>query len=168
MERSGSSLRVARSACVQDHSRTIPCAWHQAVCDRSAAHRAEATAWEFVILRIYEEGERIPVTIENSDPEKGHHQHRGPIGRQNDEPAELAPHRRFDSRRGRPIGETVRDRELRHSGRGGWRRWNRAMAYPTAAALKRAGNRVLSIVGARTKELVVLEHEMRAVSDVLM
>jgi ferredoxin/flavodoxin---NADP+ reductase len=26
---------------------------------------------QFVILRIYEQGERIPVTIENSDPEKG-------------------------------------------------------------------------------------------------
>ena len=25
---------------------------------------------QFVILRIYEEGERIPATIENSDPEK--------------------------------------------------------------------------------------------------
>jgi len=42
------------------------------------------------------------------------------------------------------------------------------MAYPTAAALKRAGNRVLSIVGARTKELVILESEMRAVSDALL
>jgi ferredoxin/flavodoxin---NADP+ reductase len=31
------------------------------------------------------------------------------------------------------------------------------MAYPTAAAMKRAGNRVLSIVGARNKELVILE-----------
>jgi ferredoxin/flavodoxin---NADP+ reductase len=28
-----------------------------------------------------------------------------------------------------------------------------AMAYATASALKRAGNRVISIVGARTKEL---------------
>ena len=26
---------------------------------------------QFVILRIHEEGERIPVTIENSDPERG-------------------------------------------------------------------------------------------------
>jgi ferredoxin--NADP+ reductase len=43
-----------------------------------------------------------------------------------------------------------------------------AMAYPTAAALKRAGNRVISIVGARNKELVILEPEMRAVSDALM
>ena len=43
-----------------------------------------------------------------------------------------------------------------------------AMAYPTAAALKRAGNRVISIVGARNKELVILEREMREVSDALM
>jgi ferredoxin/flavodoxin---NADP+ reductase len=37
-----------------------------------------------------------------------------------------------------------------------------------ASALKRAGNRVLSIVGARHKELAILEPEMRAVSDLLM
>jgi ferredoxin--NADP+ reductase len=42
------------------------------------------------------------------------------------------------------------------------------MAYPTSAALKEAGNRVISIVGARNKELVILEKEMRAVSDALM
>ena len=43
-----------------------------------------------------------------------------------------------------------------------------AMAYPTAAALKGAGNRVISIVGARSKDLVIEEQEMREVSDVLM
>jgi ferredoxin--NADP+ reductase len=43
-----------------------------------------------------------------------------------------------------------------------------AMAYPTAAALKKAGNRVISIVGGRTKDLVILEPEMREVSDALM
>ena len=43
-----------------------------------------------------------------------------------------------------------------------------AMAYPTAAALKQAGNRVISIVGARNKELVILERELREVSDALM
>ena len=42
------------------------------------------------------------------------------------------------------------------------------MAYPTAAALKRAGNRVISIVGARNKQLVILESEMRGVSDALL
>ena len=40
-----------------------------------------------------------------------------------------------------------------------------AMAYPTARELKRAGNKVISIVGARSKELLVLEDEVRAVSD---
>jgi ferredoxin--NADP+ reductase len=40
-----------------------------------------------------------------------------------------------------------------------------AIAYPTAVALKQAGNRVLSIVGARTKQLMILENEMRATSD---
>jgi ferredoxin--NADP+ reductase len=40
-----------------------------------------------------------------------------------------------------------------------------AMAYPTARELKRAGNNVISIVGARNKALMVLEDEVRAVSN---
>jgi len=40
-----------------------------------------------------------------------------------------------------------------------------AMAYPTARELKRAGNRVISIVGARSKDMLVLEGQVRAVSD---
>lgn len=122
---------------------------------------------QFVILRIYEEGERIPVTIENSDPERGtisivvqsvgkttHLLNSletgdsildvvGPLGK----PSEIANY-----------GTVV----VVGGGVG------TAMAYPTAAALKRAGNRVLSVVGARTRELVILEKEMRAVSDALM
>jgi ferredoxin--NADP+ reductase len=43
-----------------------------------------------------------------------------------------------------------------------------AMAYPSAAAFKRAGNRVISIIGGRNRELVILEQELRAVSDALM
>ena len=42
-----------------------------------------------------------------------------------------------------------------------------AIAYPTAVALKRAGNRVISILGGRTRALVVLEDEIRATSDAL-
>ena len=40
-----------------------------------------------------------------------------------------------------------------------------AMAYPTARELKRAGNKVISIVGARSKDLLCLEEEVREVSD---
>jgi len=40
-----------------------------------------------------------------------------------------------------------------------------AIAYPTAVALKAAGNHTISIIGARTKDLVILENEMRTVAD---
>jgi ferredoxin--NADP+ reductase len=40
-----------------------------------------------------------------------------------------------------------------------------AIAYPVAKALKEAGNHIISIIGARTKTLVILEDEMRAISD---
>jgi ferredoxin--NADP+ reductase len=40
-----------------------------------------------------------------------------------------------------------------------------AELYPIAKALKEAGNRVLTIIGARSKDLVILEKEMTACSD---
>ena len=40
-----------------------------------------------------------------------------------------------------------------------------APLLPIATAFKKAGNRLISIVGARTKELLILEEEMRAISD---
>lgn len=43
-----------------------------------------------------------------------------------------------------------------------------AVLYPIAKKLKSLGNRVVSIIGARTKRLVILQEEMAAVSDVLM
>jgi len=39
--------------------------------------------------------------------------------------------------------------------------------YPIARELKRAGNRVISIIGARSRDLLVYEEEMRSVSDEL-
>src|SRR5437660_1012137 len=43
-----------------------------------------------------------------------------------------------------------------------------AIAYPTARALHEAGNHVLSILGGRSRELVILEPEIRAISDELI
>jgi ferredoxin--NADP+ reductase len=40
-----------------------------------------------------------------------------------------------------------------------------AIAFPTAKALKEAGNHVISIIGGRSKEYVILEDEMKAVAD---
>ena len=42
-----------------------------------------------------------------------------------------------------------------------------APLYPIAKALKQAGNKVISIVGAQKASLLILEEEMKAVSDIL-
>ncbi len=42
-----------------------------------------------------------------------------------------------------------------------------AEVYPVAAAMKKAGNFVITVLGARTKELLILEEELRGVSDEL-
>jgi ferredoxin--NADP+ reductase len=43
-----------------------------------------------------------------------------------------------------------------------------AISYPTAKAMKQAGNHVISILGERTKELVILESEIAPISDELV
>jgi glutamate synthase (NADPH/NADH) small chain len=40
-----------------------------------------------------------------------------------------------------------------------------APVYPITKALREAGNKILSIIGARTKDMLILEEEMRAISD---
>ena len=71
-------------------------------------------AGQFVILRVHDHGERIPLTIADSDAERGDdHDHR-PGHRQDDQAAELARGRRRHPRRRRPAGQAVRGRALRH------------------------------------------------------
>ncbi|MFH1194968.1 MAG: sulfide/dihydroorotate dehydrogenase-like FAD/NAD-binding protein [bacterium] len=43
-----------------------------------------------------------------------------------------------------------------------------APMHPIAQALKQAGNKVIIIMGARTKDLIILEDEMRAIADELI
>jgi len=122
---------------------------------------------QFVILRIYEEGERIPVTIENSNPEHGTI---NIVVQAAGKTTHLLNSLHAGDHILDVVGPLGKPSDIKNYGTvvvvgGGV---GAAMAYPTAAALKRAGNRVLSIVGARNKELVILESEMRAVSDALM
>jgi ferredoxin--NADP+ reductase len=122
---------------------------------------------QFVILRIYEEGERIPVTIENSDPEKGTI---NIVVQSAGKTTNLLNTLATGDSILDVVGPLGKPSDIRNYGTavvvgGGV---GAAMAYPTAAALKRAGNRVISIVGARNKELVILEKEMREVSDALL
>ena len=122
---------------------------------------------QFVILRIYEEGERIPVTIENSDPEKGTI---NIVVQSAGKTTNLLNTLGTSDSILDVVGPLGKPSDIRNYGTvvvvgGGV---GTAMAYPTAAALKRSGNRVISIVGARNKELIILEKEMREVSDALM
>jgi ferredoxin--NADP+ reductase len=122
---------------------------------------------QFVIVRIHEEGERIPLTIENSDPQKGTI---NIVVQSLGKTTNLLNSLGAGDHIMDVVGPLGKPSEIEKFGTvvvmgGGV---GTAMAYPTAAALKQAGNKVISIVGARNKELVILEREMREVSDVLM
>jgi ferredoxin/flavodoxin---NADP+ reductase len=122
---------------------------------------------QFVIVRIYEEGERIPLTIENSDPEQGTI---NIVVQSLGKTTSLLNSLNTGDHILDVVGPLGKPSEIKQFGTvvvmgGGV---GTAMAYPTAAALKQAGNKIISIVGARNQELVILEQEMRAVSDVLM
>jgi ferredoxin/flavodoxin---NADP+ reductase len=121
---------------------------------------------QFVILRLCEQGERIPLTIERSDPA------RGTINicvQSAGKTTHLLNSFETGDRILDVVGPLGKPSEIEKFGTvvvmgGGV---GTAMAYPTAAALKKAGNRVISIVGARNRDLVILEREMAEVSDTL-
>jgi ferredoxin/flavodoxin---NADP+ reductase len=122
---------------------------------------------QFVIVRLYEQGERIPLTIESSDPERGAI---SIVVQSAGKTTSLLNSLKAGDNILDIVGPLGKPSRIEKFGTvvvigGGV---GAAMAYPTAAAMKRAGNRVISIVGARTKELVILETEMRQVSDALM
>jgi len=122
---------------------------------------------QFVIIRIHEEGERIPLTIKSVDREKGTIQL---VVQSIGKTTHLLNSMNSGSQILDVVGPLGKPSEIEKLGTvvvmgGGV---GTAMAYPTAAALKQAGNKIISIVGARNKELVILEDDMRAVSDVLM
>jgi ferredoxin/flavodoxin---NADP+ reductase len=122
---------------------------------------------QFVILRLYEQGERIPITIEHSDPERGTIRI---VVQSIGKTTHLLNSLNTGDQILNVVGPLGKPSEIEKFGTvvvmgGGV---GTAMAYPTAVALKRAGNRVISIVGARNKELVILERELREVSDALM
>lgn len=119
---------------------------------------------QFVILRVYEAGERIPLTIAGSDPEAGTItiivQGVGKTTR-------LLNQKEAGDHVLDVVGPLGKPSEIEKFGTavvigGGV---GTAIAYPTARALKEAGNRVIVIIGGRSREYVILEEEMRQFSD---
>jgi ferredoxin/flavodoxin---NADP+ reductase len=119
---------------------------------------------QFVILRLHEHGERIPLTIESSDPRRGTI---SIVVQSVGKTTHLLNSLDAGDAILNVVGPLGKPSIIKKFGTvvvigGGV---GTAMAYPTAVALKQAGNRVISIIGARNKELVILEREMSQVSD---
>ncbi len=121
-------------------------------------------AGQFVIIRIKEGGERIPLTIADSNSEKGTITIivQG-IGKTTKELNSLETNGYIQDVVG-PLGKPshIENFGTAVSIGGGV---GTAIAYPTAVALKNAGNHTISIIGGRSKEFVILEDEMNKVCD---
>ncbi|MEZ6121950.1 MAG: sulfide/dihydroorotate dehydrogenase-like FAD/NAD-binding protein [Planctomycetaceae bacterium] len=118
-------------------------------------------AGQFVIVRVHEHGERIPLTIAGSDPDRGTITLivQG-IGKTTRLLNSLEAGQFILDVVG-PLGNAS---EIRSYGTvvvvaGGV---GAAIVLPTARALSEAGNRVLGILGARNRGLVILEQELRS------
>jgi ferredoxin/flavodoxin---NADP+ reductase len=121
-------------------------------------------AGQFVILRIKEGGERIPLTIADSDNDKGTITIivQG-IGKSTKELNTLETGSSILDVVG-PLGKPshIENFGTAVSIGGGV---GTAIAYPTAEALKKAGNHTISIIGGRSREYVILEEEMKRICD---
>lgn len=121
-------------------------------------------AGHFVIIRVDENGERMPLTIAGADTERGTItlvvQQIGVSSMKlcamnvGDELADVVG----------PLGRATRIEKYGTvvCACGGV---GTAPMLPIAEALRKAGNRVIVVLAARTKDLVILEDEMRRVSD---
>lgn len=125
---------------------------------------AKARPGQFIILRIDEKGERIPLTIADFDRDKGTltliSQE---VGRTTADLSKMETGDKILDLVG-PLGKAS---AIEKYGRvvcigGGV---GIAPVYPITRALKAAGNEVISIIGARTAEQLILQEEMGAVSD---
>ena len=121
---------------------------------------------QFVVLRLHEKGERIPVTIAETDMEKGTItlivQE---VGKTTYELGDMEPGDSIMDVIG-PLGKPA---EIENYGTvvtigGGV---GTAIVYPETKAFKEAGNYVISIIGFRNKDLIIFEEEMRKHSDEL-
>ncbi len=113
----------------------------------------------FVIIRVVENGERIPLTIVDGDPEAGTITL---IVQAIGKTTKLLATKGVGDSLMDVVGPLGNPTPIEHHGAvacvgGGV---GTAELYPIARALKAAGNTIHSIIGARSKDLIILEKEM--------
>jgi NAD(P)H-flavin reductase len=119
---------------------------------------------QFIILRLNETGERIPLTIADANIERGTITIIVQVvGKTTEHLGQLAEGNTILDVVG-PLGQPTHIEKFGNviaigGGVG------HAVCYPIARAMKEAGNYLISIIGARSKDLVILEEETRAFSD---
>lgn len=124
----------------------------------------KAKAGQFVIIRTHEEGERIPLTIADNDPEKGTISI--VVLRAGKTTCYLMNMIEGDSISD-VVGPLGRETEIENFGKiavvgGGV---GIAPILPITKSMKRAGNYVISIIGAKNKENLILKEDMASFSD---
>ena len=126
----------------------------------------KAQAGQFIILRVDEEGERIPLTVAGYDREAGTVRIIFQIVGATTAKLNAKNEGEYITDFAGPLGEPTKIEGLSRvcivGGGVGC-----AIALPVATALKEMGATVTSIIGFRSRELVILEDEFRAVSDSL-
>ena len=127
----------------------------------------KAKAGQFIILRVDEEGERIPLTIAGSDKKAGTVKIIFQIVGSTTEKLNHKMVGDYIQDFVGPLGVATHIDGLKNvcvvGGGVGC-----AIAWPVAKALHEAGAKVTSIVGFRNKDLVILEDEFKACSDNLV
>ncbi|WP_406659824.1 sulfide/dihydroorotate dehydrogenase-like FAD/NAD-binding protein [Methanolobus sp. ZRKC3] len=125
-----------------------------------------AKAGQFIILRIEENSERIPLTIADFDVNEGYvtiiFQEMGKTTKQLAKMTEGDDIQDF-------VGPLGKESDVEKLGTvilvgGGV---GIAPVYPQVKAYREAGNKVISVIGARNESLLILEDEMRDFSDEL-
>lgn len=128
----------------------------------------KAQAGQFIVLRVDEKGERIPLTIANFDRQTGRiNIVFQVIGASTMELAALNEGDAildFVGPLGRPSEIQKFDGTVVVVGGG----IGVAPTFPIARAMKEAGNKVIAIMGAKTKDILIMEKEMKEVTDEIL
>ena len=120
---------------------------------------------QFIILQLETEfGERIPLTIADADAKEGSI---AIIFQAVGKSTKLLARMNEGDKIANLVGPLGRPTHIENFGTvvcvgGGI---GTAPLYPIAQGMKQAGNKLIVVIGARTKELVILEKEMRAIAD---